>query len=1124
MSSRLPARASRRRVPALTHDPSPLFQPPEVVGPFRVRRVLASGTLGPRLLVEDDRGRLQVLKLITDITDDAPALAGLLDQVRQALPLHAALLPVTEVGASEEGVYLASPVLNAPSVEGRLRGGRQTLEATLPWLRAVTAGLQAAHDAGVWHGAIHPRDVLVTDDGGVLTGVGVAPVLEHLKLQAPGARAVHGPRAGVGTAVGRPCRPVFAGDARPRRTLGPATDRRDDSGVRSLDAGRDPDRGCPPARGVRPRARPRSGSTVRLGRGVAGGAGRTRSGGGVRGAVALCPRRRDSGGPRGSRLAGARDIKVQAIDDHRGDSLSLFPEEGSTVESPVVETSGAPGTDAAALDAASEAEQEWLVADVPDESTSIEPEADPFAIRYAPAPAAPAAARGVPGVESGRAASGRDVAEPTRPWESESEDSPSRRPWLLARGDDRAGRAGIRHVAQPAGTIGADAERGLGAGSGGTATPAEPPPAQAPPPAARPTSPAPPAPKAVPQAPVAARPPAPRTPSCRRRRALSPWPARPRSAGTGRVLIRSSPAGDGARQRRPARRDARRAARPAVRRLRHHDHAARVRARPARGHAARVATGGVPQRGPRAAGRLPGSAPAPTPDARRPAAPDAVAAGRRPPAPSRADGRRRPSRRAEPPLPTGGIFVTSTPTQARLLVDGQPYGSTPAAIPGAHAGRAHRPRGSDRLSRRGRAGGRARRHPRPRAGHVAAGTGMKALLALENGQVFEGVAAGAAGETSGEVVFNTSLTGYQEVLTDPSYSGQIVTMTAPLIGNYGVSAQDGESRGPQVAGFVMREESRVASNWRSESTLREYLVANDIVAISDIDTRALTRLLRSSGVMRGVIATGASVRGEELVEKARAARQMAGADLVKDVTCAAPFDWVPADEPGNARRARSDPRAAAPGRPSAQGGRLRPGHEVQHPAPLRRARRRRARLSGDDAGGRTAEGPPRRRVLQQRPGRSRGAAVRGGQRQGAGRRERAGLRHLPRPPGARAGARRAGPSSSSSATAARNHPVKHLATGAVEITSQNHGFAVDPESIPADVEVTHVNLYDNTVEGLQAHDAARSSACSTTPKPPRVRTTPTICSASSSTPWRRAPRCPAVPTSPACSSSAPVPS
>ena len=107
-------------------------------------------------------------------------------QARQAVPPHAALLPVTEIGISDEGVYLASPVLNAPSVEGRLRGGRQTLEATLPWLRTLTDGLQAAHDAGVWHGAIHPRDVLVTDDGGgVLTGVGIAPALEHLKLQAP---------------------------------------------------------------------------------------------------------------------------------------------------------------------------------------------------------------------------------------------------------------------------------------------------------------------------------------------------------------------------------------------------------------------------------------------------------------------------------------------------------------------------------------------------------------------------------------------------------------------------------------------------------------------------------------------------------------------------------------------------------------------------------------------------------------------------------------------------------------------------------------------------------------------------------------------------------------------------
>src|SRR5882672_7633299 len=136
---------------------------------------------------------------------------------------------------------------------------------------------------------------------------------------------------------------------------------------------------------------------------------------------------------------------------------------------------------------------------------------------------------------------------------------------------------------------------------------------------------------------------------------------------------------------------------------------------------------------------------------------------------------------------------------------------------------------------------------------------MEAILALEDGTWFKGLAAGAQGEARGEVVFNTSMTGYQEVLTDPSYSGQIVTMTCAEIGNYGVSPNDVESRKPQVAGFIVRDESPMASNWRAEGTLREYLSNNAIVAIADIDTRALTRLLRSSGVMRGVIATGGAL-------------------------------------------------------------------------------------------------------------------------------------------------------------------------------------------------------------------------------------------------------------------------
>src|ERR1043166_9108111 len=145
---------------------------------------------------------------------------------------------------------------------------------------------------------------------------------------------------------------------------------------------------------------------------------------------------------------------------------------------------------------------------------------------------------------------------------------------------------------------------------------------------------------------------------------------------------------------------------------------------------------------------------------------------------------------------------------------------------------------------------------------------MKATLALENGNWYEGQAAGAAGETGGEVVFNTSMTGYQEVLTDPSYAGQIVTMTAPEMGNYGVAAEDAESRGTQVAGFIVREESPIASNWRAEGTLQQYLVRNNIVAISGIDTRALVRVLRSSGVTaedaesRGTQVAGFIVREE----------------------------------------------------------------------------------------------------------------------------------------------------------------------------------------------------------------------------------------------------------------------
>src|SRR5438552_12591797 len=174
-------------------------------------------------------------------------------------------------------------------------------------------------------------------------------------------------------------------------------------------------------------------------------------------------------------------------------------------------------------------------------------------------------------------------------------------------------------------------------------------------------------------------------------------------------------------------------------------------------------------------------------------------------------------------------------------------------------------------------------------------TNVQALRALEDGTWCRGVAAGASGEAGSEVVFDTSMAGYQEVLTDPSYAGQIVTMTCPEIGNYGVSPGDVESRAPQVAGFIVREESPVASNWRAAGTLRDYLVAHHIVAIADIDTRALTRKLRSGGVMRGVIATGSALDPNMLVEHANAIPSMEGSDLVRGVTSDKAFDW-PAED------------------------------------------------------------------------------------------------------------------------------------------------------------------------------------------------------------------------------------
>ena len=343
---------------------------------------------------------------------------------------------------------------------------------------------------------------------------------------------------------------------------------------------------------------------------------------------------------------------------------------------------------------------------------------------------------------------------------------------------------------------------------------------------------------------------------------------------------------------------------------------------------------------------------------------------------------------------------------------------------------------------------------------------MKAILALENGIWYDGEAAGASGEAGGEVVFNTSMTGYQEILTDPSYSGQIVTMTAPEMGNYGVAPEDLESRAPQVAGFVIREESPIASNWRSDATLREYLTRHGIVAISGIDTRALTRVLRSAGVMRGIIATG-DTDPRVLVDRAQALPSMEGSDLVLGVTCERPFDWTPSSENG------SD------------------AADAEFAPPTQTRARRKLRVAAYDFGMKynilrrfTAYGCDVRVFPATAPASELLAAGPDGVFLSNGPGDPAVLSY------AIANAKHLvasdmpvfgiclGHQILSLAMGGEtyklkfghrgaNHPVKEIESGKVEITSQNHGFAVDPASLPSDVKVTHVNLYDGTVEGLR---------------------------------------------------------
>jgi carbamoyl-phosphate synthase small subunit len=341
---------------------------------------------------------------------------------------------------------------------------------------------------------------------------------------------------------------------------------------------------------------------------------------------------------------------------------------------------------------------------------------------------------------------------------------------------------------------------------------------------------------------------------------------------------------------------------------------------------------------------------------------------------------------------------------------------------------------------------------------------MRALLALEDGRIFEGESFGKRGTEVGEICFNTSMTGYQEVLTDPSYRGQIVAMTYPLIGNYGTNATDQESTRPHVRGFVIEELSQLPSNWRAEESLDDYLRRWKVAGVQGIDTRALTRHLRTRGAMKACLTTE-KMSPEEAVTKAIEGKGVIGMDYVREVTTSTIFQWDPTDE-----WSRQWSLATADESP-----RLPPIRHriVAFDYGMKRNILRSLRQRGfgvtvvpattttdevlalDPDGIFLSNGPgdPEalpyahetvRGLIGQKPifGICLGHQVLG---------FAFGGRTFKLKFGHRGG----------------NQPVKDLRSGKVAITSQNHGFAVDPESLPPEIEVTHVNLNDNTIEGMR---------------------------------------------------------
>ena len=334
-------------------------------------------------------------------------------------------------------------------------------------------------------------------------------------------------------------------------------------------------------------------------------------------------------------------------------------------------------------------------------------------------------------------------------------------------------------------------------------------------------------------------------------------------------------------------------------------------------------------------------------------------------------------------------------------------------------------------------------------------TNKPVKLVLENGTVFSGVSFGAEGETIGEVCFNTGMTGYQEILTDPSYCGQLITMTYPHIGNYGVNPEDVESNKVQAAGFIVREENVVPSNFRSTQSLGDYLREQKIVGIQEIDTRMLTRIIRDEGAMNGIISS-VDLDENSLLKKVKAAPSMTGMDLAKVVTTPNSYDWRM--EKGDRKKEVTRFKIAAI------------DFGIKHNI-LRLLESHGCEVTVFPATATATEIlkiNPDGIFLSNGPGDP--AAVTYGietVKSLLGKKPIFGIclghQILALALGAKTYKLKFGHRGC-------NHPVKNLKTGKVEITSQNHGFAVDPETIPKNVVITHNSLNDQTVEGLKCTD------------------------------------------------------